>query len=72
MDEFKHGKLVVFGVDAQSEEKSRVAPIHDLVVPILHTVPHTYTDNTISMMNEMPKKLIAERRASAPKFLVSS
>ena len=35
MDEFKHGKLVVFGVDAQSEEESRVAPIHNLMVPIL-------------------------------------
>ena len=35
MDEFKHGELVVFGVDAQSEEESRVPPIHNLMVPIL-------------------------------------
>ena len=39
VDEFKHGKFVVLSIYAQCEEKSRVAPIHNLMVPILRDPP---------------------------------
>ena len=39
VDEFKHGKFVVFSIYAQCEEKSCVAPIHNLMVPILRDPP---------------------------------
>ena len=40
VDEFKHGKFVVLSIYAQCEEKSRVPPIHYLMVPVL---PHPHT-----------------------------
>ena len=43
VDEFKHGKFIVLSIYAQCEEKSRVAPIHNLMVPILRAVPHRQT-----------------------------
>ena len=40
VDKFKHGKFVVLSIYAQCEEKSRVPPIHYLMVPVL---PHPHT-----------------------------
>ena len=35
VDEFKHGQLVVLGIDTQSEKEPRVPPIYNLMIPIL-------------------------------------
>ena len=37
VDEFKHRKLAIFGVDAQSEEKPGIAAVNNFMVPILRT-----------------------------------
>lgn len=38
VDRLQVRQLVVVGVDARAEEKPRVPPVHDLVVPELHEV----------------------------------
>ena len=35
VDEFKHGELVVFGINADCEEETGVAPVDDFVVSVL-------------------------------------
>ena len=35
VDEFKHGQLIVFRIDTQSEKQPRVSPIYNLMVSIL-------------------------------------
>lgn len=43
VDEFEHGKLVVFSIDTEREEEPCVPPIHYLVISILRSSPHADT-----------------------------